>query len=95
MFSFNNPYGACRHCEGFGSVIGVDENLVIPDKNKSVYEGAIAPWKGEKMGEWLSLLIKSAHKFDFPVHRSIRELTAAEKNYCGQEINTSTGWMNF
>ncbi|MEI7801675.1 MAG: excinuclease ABC subunit UvrA, partial [Bacteroidota bacterium] len=66
-------------CEGFGSVIGVDENLVIPDKNKSVYEGAIAPWKGEKMGEWLSLLIKSAHKFDFPVHRSIRELTAAEK----------------
>lgn len=79
LFSFNNPYGACRHCEGFGSVIGVDENLVIPDKNKSVYEGAIAPWKGEKMGEWLSLLIKSAHKFDFPVHRSIRELTAAEK----------------
>ncbi len=79
LFSFNNPYGACRRCEGFGSVIGVDENLVIPDKNKSVYEGAIAPWKGEKMGEWLSLLIKSAHKFDFPVHRSIRELTAAEK----------------
>ncbi|TSA50318.1 MAG: excinuclease ABC subunit A [Sphingobacteriales bacterium] len=79
LFSFNNPYGACRRCEGFGSVIGVDENLVIPDKNKSVYEGAIAPWKGEKMGEWLTLLIKSAHKFDFPVHRSIRELTAAEK----------------
>jgi len=79
LFSFNNPYGACRRCEGFGSVIGVDENLVIPDKNKSVYEGAIAPWKGEKMGEWLTLLIKSAHKFDFPVHRSYRELTASEK----------------
>ena len=79
LFSFNNPYGACRKCEGFGSVIGVDENLVIPDKNRSVYEGAIAPWKGEKMGEWLTLLIKSAHKFDFPVHRSFRELTAAEK----------------
>ena len=79
LFSFNNPYGACRKCEGFGSVIGVDENLVIPDKNRSVYEGAIAPWKGEKMGEWLTLLIKSAHKFDFPVHRSYRELTASEK----------------
>ncbi len=79
LFSFNNPFGACRRCEGFGSVVGVDENLVIPDKNRSVYEGAIAPWKGEKMGEWLTLLIKSAHKFDFPVHRSYRELTSIEK----------------
>ncbi|HAP00827.1 MAG TPA: excinuclease ABC subunit A [Bacteroidetes bacterium] len=79
LFNFNNPYGACRTCEGFGSVIGVDENLVVPDKNKSVYEGAIAPWKGEKMGEWLQLLLKSAHKFDFPVHRSYRELSAEEK----------------
>ena len=79
FFSFNNPFGACPKCEGFGKVIGIDEDLVIPDKSKSVYDGAIAPWRGEKMKEWADVLIKASIKFDFPIHRSISQLTKAEK----------------
>ena len=79
FFSFNNPYGACKRCEGYGNVIGIDEDLVIPDKSKSVYDSAIAPWRGEKMREWLNKLIKSASKFDFPIHRSYNELTEKEQ----------------
>lgn len=79
FFSFNNPVGACKHCEGFGSVIGIDEDLIIPNKNLSVYEDAIVCWKGEKMSEWKHQLVNNAHKFDFPIHRSIYELTAAQK----------------
>ncbi len=79
FFSFNNPYGACKRCEGFGSVLGIDEDLVIPNKNLSVFEGAIAPWRGEKMQEWAKPLIKNGIKFDFPIHRSYQELTQAEK----------------
>jgi excinuclease ABC subunit A len=75
FFSFNNPYGACKRCEGYGNVIGIDEDLVIPDKSKSVYDNAIAPWRGEKMREWLNKLIRNADKFDFPIHRSYSELT--------------------
>ena len=80
FFSFNNPYGACPKCEGYGKVIGIDEDLVIPDKSKSVYEGAIVPWRGEKMKEWADKLIKSASKFDFPIHRPISQLTKKEKD---------------
>jgi excinuclease ABC subunit A len=79
FFSFNNPFGACPKCEGFGKVIGIDEDLVIPDKSKSVYDGAIAPWRGEKMKEWADALIKTSIKFDFPIHRSVSQLTKAEK----------------
>jgi excinuclease ABC subunit A len=79
FFSFNNPVGACKHCEGFGSVIGIDEDLVIPNKNLSVYEDAIVAWKGEKMSEWKNVLVKNAHKFDFPVHRPYYDLTAKER----------------
>ena len=79
FFSFNNPYGACKLCEGYGKIIGIDEDLVIPDKSKSVYDGAIAPWRGEKMREWLDKLIKSALKFDFPIHRSYNQLTPEQK----------------
>ncbi|WP_207427842.1 excinuclease ABC subunit UvrA [Pedobacter sp. SYSU D00535] len=79
FFSFNNPYGACRRCEGYGKVIGIDEDLVVPDKSKSVYDGAIAPWRGEKMREWLDELLKSALKFDFPVHRSYNQLTEKQR----------------
>ncbi|PKP04498.1 MAG: excinuclease ABC subunit A [Bacteroidetes bacterium HGW-Bacteroidetes-6] len=75
LFSFNNPYGACSKCEGFGSVIGIDPNLVIPDRTLSVYEGAIAPWKGEKMGEWLKDFLDVAWEFDFPVHKPFEDLT--------------------
>jgi excinuclease ABC subunit A len=79
FFSFNNPYGACKRCEGYGKVIGIDEDLVIPDKSKSIYEGAIAPWRGEKMREWNDLLVKNALKFDFPIHRQYSFLTEKEQ----------------
>ncbi len=79
FFNFNSPFGACKKCEGFGSVIGLDEDLIVPDKNLSVYEGAIACWRGEKMSEWQRELVKHAIKFDFPVHRSYKDLSAAEK----------------
>ncbi|QQL49214.1 excinuclease ABC subunit UvrA [Mucilaginibacter ginkgonis] len=79
FFSFNNPYGACKRCEGYGKVIGIDEDLVIPDKSKTIYDGAIAPWRSEKMREWNDRLVKNAIKFDFPVHRAYNQLTEAEK----------------
>ena len=79
FFSFNNPYGACKRCEGYGKVIGIDPDLVIPDKSKSVYDGAIAPWRGEKMGLWLDELVRTAIKFDFPIHRTYAELTEGQQ----------------
>jgi excinuclease ABC subunit A len=75
LFSFNNPFGACPTCEGFSLVLGIDEDLVIPNKLLSVYEGAVAPWKGEKLGKWKESFVKSARKFDFPVHKPIADLT--------------------
>jgi excinuclease ABC subunit A len=78
LFSFNNPYGACPVCEGFSQVLGIDEDLVIPNKLLSVYEGAVAPWKGEKLGKWKESFIKGARKFDFPVHKPIADLTAEQ-----------------
>jgi excinuclease ABC subunit A len=80
LFSFNNPFGACRTCEGFGKILGIDEDLVIPDKSLSVYEGAIAPWRGEVMNEWAKPLIKNGIKFDFPIHRPYGELSQKEKD---------------
>ncbi len=79
LFSFNNPYGACKRCEGFGSVIGIDPDLVVPDKSLSVYEGAIACWRGEKMSEWNKELVKNAYRFDFPIHKPFYELTSYHK----------------
>lgn len=75
FFSFNNPYGACRRCEGFGRILGIDPDLVMPDRNLSVYEGGIAPWKGETMKIWAEPLLKDGIKFDFPIHRPIADLT--------------------
>jgi excinuclease ABC subunit A len=80
FFSFNNPYGACQTCEGFGKILGIDEDLVIPDKTLSVYEGAIAPWRSEAMSEWAKPLLKNGIKFDFPIHRPYHELTKAQKD---------------
>jgi excinuclease ABC subunit A len=79
FFSFNNPFGACQTCEGFGKVLGIDEDLVIPDKSLSVFEGAIAPWRSEAMNAWLKPLIKNGIKFNFPIHRSYHELTREEQ----------------
>ena len=80
MFSFNNPVGACKTCEGYGKVIGIDEDLVIPNKSLSIYQDAVACWKGEKMGEWKDALIYSAEKFNFPIHKPYYELTEEQRN---------------
>ena len=75
LFSFNNPYGACPTCEGFSQVLGIDADLVIPDKRLSIYEGAVAPWKGEKLVWWKDQFVKAAKKIDFPVHKPVMDLT--------------------
>ena len=79
LFDFNNPLGACPTCGGFGNVIGIDPDLVVPDKSKTIYEGAIACWRGEKMSQWNDALIYAADKFDFPIHTPYYELTTAQK----------------
>ncbi|MCL4111883.1 UNVERIFIED_CONTAM: hypothetical protein GTU68_063535 [Idotea baltica] len=80
LFNYNNPFGACPKCEGFGRVMGVDEDKVIPDPTKSVVEGAIHCWRGEKSGLYLEQLLSSAHHFDFPVHRAYEDLTDDQKD---------------
>ncbi len=80
FLSFNNPLGACKTCEGYGQVIGIDEDLVIPDKNLSVYEGCVQPWKGETMSEWKDEFLRMAMEYDFPIHRSYYELNDKEKS---------------
>lgn len=79
LFSFNNPLGACPVCEGYGKIIGIDENLVIPDQNLSVYEDAIVCWKGESMKSWKERLIANAESFNFPIHKPIYQLTPDQK----------------
>jgi excinuclease ABC subunit A len=79
FFSFNNPFGACKTCEGFGNVLGIDPDLVIPDKDLSVYEGALAPWRGESSRSWLDPLLKKGIEFDFPIHRAYNELSEKEQ----------------
>ena len=81
FFSFNNPYGACPTCEGYGKVIGVEENLVVPNKSLSVYEDAVVAWKGEKMGEWKDYFIKLSQNVNFPIHKPYFELTEEQKDY--------------
>lgn len=79
MFNFNSPVGACPTCQGFGTIIGIDENLVVPDKSLSIYEGAIACWRGEKMGEYRKQLILNAEKFGFPIHKPYYLLSPEQK----------------
>tara|TARA_Y100000385_G_scaffold33126_1_gene31143 strand:+ start:10592 stop:13390 length:2799 start_codon:yes stop_codon:yes gene_type:complete len=78
LLSFNNPYGACDECEGFGSIIGIDHELVIPNRSLSLYENAIACWKGETLSAWKHEFIQSSAKYKFPIHRPIRELSEKE-----------------
>ena len=80
LFAFNNPYGACKTCEGFGTIIGIDEDLVVPDKSLSVYDNAIACWRGEKMSEFRDHLVKVAHHFDFPIHKPYFQLSEEQKD---------------
>ena len=78
LFSFNNPFGACRTCEGFGKVLGIDEGLVIPNKELSIFDGAVAPWRSETMKKWLQPLLTQALEWDYPIHRSFNELSTSE-----------------
>lgn len=79
LFNYNNPYGACKRCEGYGRVLGIDEKKVIPNEEKSVYEGAVLCWTGEKGQKWLNDFLSYAHEIDFPVHRPYEELSDAQK----------------
>ncbi|WP_152558125.1 excinuclease ABC subunit UvrA [Altibacter lentus] len=79
LFSFNNPYGACPTCEGYGDVIGIDEDLVVPNTALSIYENAIFPWRGDSMGWYRDQLVHNAYKFDFPIHKPWFELTEAQQ----------------
>jgi excinuclease ABC subunit A len=79
LFSFNNPYGACPKCEGYGDIIGIDDDLVIPNTGLSVYENAIFPWRGESMSWYRDQLVNNSHKFDFPIHKPYFELSAEQK----------------
>jgi len=80
LFSFNNPYGACPTCEGFSQILGIDPDLIIPNKQLSVYEGAVAPWKGEKLGLWKDAFVKNAKRVDFPVHKPVIDLSEKQLN---------------
>ncbi len=95
LFSFNNPYGACPTCEGFSQILGIDADLIIPDKQLSVYEGAVAPWKGEKLGLWKEQFIKAAKKFDFPVHKPIMDLTEKQLDDLWNGGNGTLGINDF
>lgn len=79
LFSFNNPLGACPLCEGYGKIIGIDENLVVPDQNLSVYDDAIACWRGESMKKWKERLIENSNQFGFPIHKPYYQLTAEQR----------------
>lgn len=95
LFTFNNPYGACRRCEGFGSVLGLDPELVFPDKKLSVFEGAIAPWRSEKMSEFLTPLLRNGIRFDFPIHRAIKDLDPEQYQLLWDGNEYFTGLTDF
>ena len=79
LFSFNDPVGACPKCEGYGNVLGIDPELVVPDKGLSLYDDAVAPWRGEKLSEWKDHFIRDSARFEFPIHRAIRDLTEEQR----------------
>lgn len=95
LFSFNNPYGACPTCEGYGSIIGIDSDLVIPNTALSIYENAIFPWRGESMGWYRDQLVNAAYKFDFPIHKPFFELTEEQKQLIWQGNSYFTGLHEF
>ncbi|MEM6515452.1 MAG: excinuclease ABC subunit UvrA [Bacteroidota bacterium] len=95
LFSFNNPYGACPKCEGYGDVIGIDEELVIPNTALSIYDNAIFPWRGESMSWYRDQLVNNSHKFDFPIHKPFFELTDAQKQLVWDGNKYFTGLNDF
>lgn len=95
LFSFNNPYGACPKCDGYGDTIGLDEDLIVPNTGLSVYENAIYPWRGETMGSYLDQLVNNAYKFDFPIHKPWFELTDKQKQLVWDGNKYFTGLTDF
>ncbi|WP_417351425.1 excinuclease ABC subunit UvrA [Flavobacterium alkalisoli] len=95
LFSFNNPYGACPSCEGYGSIVGIDEELVIPNTALSVYENAIFPWRGESMGWYRDQLVNNGHKFDFPIHKPYFQLSESDKALIWKGNQYFTGLDDF
>ncbi|WP_291127369.1 excinuclease ABC subunit UvrA [Flavobacterium sp. UBA7682] len=95
LFSFNNPYGACPTCEGYGNIIGIDEELVIPNTSLSVYENAVYPWRGESMSWYRDQLVNNAYKFDFPIHNPYFELTEEQKDLIWKGNKLFTGLDDF
>ena len=95
LFSFNNPYGACPTCEGYGNIIGIDEELVIPNTALSIYENAIFPWRGESMSWYRDQLVNNSHHFDFPIHKPYFELSAAQKQLVWDGNRYFTGLHDF
>ncbi|WP_290795742.1 excinuclease ABC subunit UvrA [Flavihumibacter sp. UBA7668] len=95
LFSFNNPFGACPTCEGFSQVLGIDEDLVIPDKRLSVYEGAVAPWKGEKLGWWKEQFVKASKATGFPIHKAIADLSKEQYRQLWKGISPALGIDDF
>jgi excinuclease ABC subunit A len=95
LFSFNNPYGACPRCEGYGNIIGIDEDLVIPNTALSVFENAIFPWRGESMSWYRDQLVNNAYKFDFPIHKPFFQLEPAQKELVWQGNSYFVGLHDF
>lgn len=95
FFSFNNPFGACSKCEGFGRIIGIDEDLVIPNKHVSVYDGAVACWKGAKMIKWRDRFVAGAQEVDFPIHRAYKNLTEKQLNQLWEGFGSTKGIYDF
>ena len=91
LFSFNNPYGACPTCEGYSQVLGIDENLVIPNPNLSVYDGGVAPWKGEKLVWWKDQFVKEAGKAGFPIHQPINKLSKTQETQLWKGVGKALG----
>jgi excinuclease ABC subunit A len=91
LFSFNNPYGACPTCEGYSQVLGIDENLVIPNPHLSVYDGGVAPWKGEKLVWWKDQFVKEAGKAGFPIHQPINKLTKTQETQLWKGVGKALG----
>ena len=95
FFSFNNPFGACPTCEGYGKIVGVDADLVIPNKNLSIFEDAVVAWKGDKMSEWKNELIRHSEKLDFPIHKPYFELSEEQKDVLWHGMGTWEGLDRF
>ena len=95
LFSFNNPIGACPLCEGYGKILGIDEDLIIPNKSLSIYQEAVACWKGDKMKKWLKEFISKSQKYDFPVHRPYYQLSLEQKDLLWHGNKTVSGIYDF